>query len=209
MLIDFYSMFLDVDDIVVSVFSLSEDCQGLQAVSVLHHHHLVASEIALCVHHHQLVAAHFLLVGHLQLQPQLNVSILTFKPHMISWEKKHMMLLLTCSTTATVPGAMATMEVTALWASELNSVICWRILTAPAYNRDTHLPKCITFYTMVSHVQKHDSVSPKYLCNCCMVSTVCLSLLLLPLSCRAATCASVSCSSSSTGMYWASTVSPT
>lgn len=42
------------------------------------------------------------------------------------------------------------------------------------------------------------------------LSAKCLSLLLLlPLSCRAATGASVSCSSSSTDTYWASIASPT
>lgn len=43
LLVDFYSVFLDIDDVVVGVFSLSEDCQSLQAVCLLHHHHLVAS----------------------------------------------------------------------------------------------------------------------------------------------------------------------
>lgn len=42
-LVDFYSVFLDINDVVVSVFSLSEDCQSLQAVCVLHHHQLVSS----------------------------------------------------------------------------------------------------------------------------------------------------------------------
>lgn len=41
LLVYFNSVFLDIDNIVVSVFSLSEDCQSLQAMCVLHHHHLV------------------------------------------------------------------------------------------------------------------------------------------------------------------------
>lgn len=48
-------------------------------------------------------------------------------------------ILFTCWTTATVPGAMAIMEVTASWVSELNSVICW-ILTE--HKRNTFIVKC-------------------------------------------------------------------
>lgn len=78
LLVDFYSVFLDVDNIVVGIFSLSEDCQGLQAVCLLHHHHLVTGQTSLFVHNHQLVATvtNFLLLSHLQLQPQLNINIL-------------------------------------------------------------------------------------------------------------------------------------
>ncbi|TNN79997.1 hypothetical protein EYF80_009815 [Liparis tanakae] len=65
------------DDIVVSVISLSEDRQSLQAVCVLHHHHLVTAQIPVRVHHHQLVCAlaDLLFVSHLQLQPRLTVNI--------------------------------------------------------------------------------------------------------------------------------------
>lgn len=77
-LVYFYCVFLDVDDIVVSVISVSEDCQSLQAVCVLHHHHLVTTQIPVRVHHHQLVCAlaDLLFVSHLQLQPRLTVNIL-------------------------------------------------------------------------------------------------------------------------------------
>lgn len=78
LLVDFYSVFLDINNIVVSVISLSKDCQSLQAMPLLHHHHLVTSQTPLCIHHHQLVAdvTDLLLVSHLQLQPQVHINVL-------------------------------------------------------------------------------------------------------------------------------------
>lgn len=72
-LVDFNSVLLNIDNVVVSVIPLSEDSQSFQPVSVLHHHHLVTSQSAVLVHDHQLVAAvaDFLLVGHLRFRPHI------------------------------------------------------------------------------------------------------------------------------------------
>lgn len=82
---------------------------------------------------------------------------------MISWQSD--VLFYTCCTTVTVPGAMATMEVTASWVSELYSVICW-ILTA---DKETHLSLFMCKVHMQRHInnkhepKKQSSTSPVYL----------------------------------------------
>ena len=44
---------------------------------------------------------------------------------------------LTCSTIVKVPGAIVTTEATALWFSELSSMICWRMFTWPTNTNNT------------------------------------------------------------------------
>ena len=48
--------------------------------------------------------------------------------------------VLTCFTTVTVPGAMATTEATAVasWASVPSSMICWRMFTAVGSSRSPY-----------------------------------------------------------------------
>lgn len=229
-LVDFNCVLLDIDNVVVSVFPLSEDSQSFQSMCVLNHHHLVTSQSAVLVHHHQLVAAvaDFLLVGHLWSRPH-NHSVFqnqyqNQKNYFICCNGKSSLMWLTKNTFffKTLKEQMDNRQ--------YQAVACKMFCILSPFLRQTNVfyllydSDCarshsnhggdgiVSLWTKLCDLldvnwMKKNKILSKWVClaMCFLSKSV---ILRSPLSCAAGTDASV-ISSSSTGTHWGSTVSLT